>query len=319
MRNASPRFLLTILFVVVALCALASATESGASVYPVGVDTVMNGMQPHPGQTSIYEYTCNYSANELDDAHGKKLPIPDFKLRVQVEAIKLTHNWGWHLLGGTVATQFAVPFTYEQLHVPVMAVPKSTKFSIGNADLVPVTVTYNKGIAHWYYEADLFGPGAGYSLADAKAGGLNIGQHNMALGFFAGDTFLLNKGKTEISTKQGYLINGYDSAMRYHSGNEFTLEFNVDQAVTKKLAIGFNGDLYKQVTDDHQYGAVYDGGNRGRDLQIGPQVRYAVGHHGGMAFKYYRDTLVQNKTRGNAFWFQIAVPFNGLSSKPEKR
>jgi len=41
---------------------------------------------------------------------------------------------------------------------------------------------------------------------------------------------------------------------------------------------------------------------------VGPQLRFPLGKHGGLAVKYYRDTLVQNKPRGNAFWFQLSVP-----------
>ena len=34
-----------------------------------------------------------------------------------------------------------------------------------------------------------------------------------------------------------------------------------------------------------------------------------------LPFKYYHDTLVENKSRGNAFWFQVAVPFSKLSRR----
>jgi hypothetical protein len=57
-------------------------------------------------------------------------------------------------------------------------------------------------------------------------------------------------------------------------------------------------------------GTAVAGGNRGRDLAIGPQARVFFGEHSGFAFKYYRDTLVQNKPRGNAFWFQLGVPIS---------
>jgi hypothetical protein len=43
--------------VVAAMLSFAGATENGGSVYPVGVETVMTGVQPRPGQTMLYEYT----------------------------------------------------------------------------------------------------------------------------------------------------------------------------------------------------------------------------------------------------------------------
>ena len=286
----------------------ARATENGASIFPVGVETVMTGLQPHPGKAMFYEYTAVYAANETDGPNGKKIPI-EFKVRVLATALKVSRTWNINLLGGHFNTSVAIPLVYQQLHVQP---GKFTKYAIGNVDVVPFGVNYSKGIAHWYYEADVFMPGTAYSSNDV----LNIGQHNFAVGPVFGITLLPNKGKTEISARNTYLINGYDKATHYHSGNEYFTEFNVDQAVTHKMALGINGAIYQQITDDHKNGALVNGdGNRGRNLQIGPQARFELGKHGGFAFKYYRDTLVENKSRGNEFWFQIAVPFPNLSRK----
>jgi hypothetical protein len=305
------RFLMPCMPAWMALCALlsfgiarpAAATENGACVFPVGVETVMTGMQPPPRTSAGYEYTAFYSANELDNSKGKS-SLPEFKLRVFATALKMTHNWGWRLFGGTVETELAVPLLYEQLHVPP---GKFTKYSISNADLVPVAIAYNKGDLHWYYEADLFGPGAAYSSTDI----LNVGQHNLAIAPVAGFTYLPQKGETELSSRFTYVVNGPDSATGYHSGNEFFWEYNADHAFAHdRFSLGVNGAYYQQTTDDAVKGLVYESGYRGRDLQIGPQARFPLGKHGGFAFKYYRDTLIQNKPRGSALWFQIAIPLN---------
>jgi hypothetical protein len=297
------------LTVVILSSRLANATENGATAFPVGVETVMTGMYPHPGQTMFYEYTAFYEANEIDNSQGKSA-APEFKLRVFATAIKINHTWDLKLLGGHFNTNIAIPVLYEQLHV----VPgKFEKYAIQNVDWVPLGVVYSKGIAHWYYEVDIFTPGTAYSENDV----LNIGTHYFSAGPVGGFTLLPNKGKTEISSRTTYLFNGPDKDTHYHSGNEYFSEFNVDQSVTKKMALGLNGAIYQQTTDDKQNDAVFQNGYRGRDLQIGPQARFTLGHHGGFAFKYYRDTLVQNRPRGNSFWFQIAVPFPGLSKGSE--
>lgn len=282
----------------------ARATENGASVFPVGVETVMTGMYPHPGTTMFYEYTCNYDANEMDNSKGVSA-APEFKLRVFATAIKISHTWNYKFLGGSFNTNVAIPEIYQQLHVEP---GKFEKYAIGNVDFVPAGLVYHKGIAHWLYEADIFAPGTGYSKNDV----LNIGQHNMAIGPVFGLTLLPNHGKTEISTRNSYWFNGPDKDTQFHSGNEYFNEFNVAQGIGRKVALGFNGYIYQQTTGDKQYDVAYNGGNKGRDFAVGPQLRVNL-PHGGFAFKYERDTLVQNKPRGNAFWFQIAVPFPGLS------
>jgi hypothetical protein len=68
-----------------AILGRANATENGASVFPVGVETVLTGMQPAPGQTALYNYDCFYAANEFDNASGKSA-VPNFKLRVVASA-----------------------------------------------------------------------------------------------------------------------------------------------------------------------------------------------------------------------------------------
>ncbi len=280
----------------------ARATENGGTVYPIGVETVMTGMQAGSGETMAYEFTCDYFANEFDNSQGKSMD-PEYKLRVFATAFKVTHNWGWHFLGGTVDSQIAMPIDNLELHVvPGMF----TKYAIANVDVVPFSVTYNTGHLHWYYEADMFTPGSAYSATDA----LNVGQHNLAIAPVAGFTYLSTTGRNEISSRYSYIFNGNDEATDYHSGNEFMWEFNADRKVARRIAIGMNGYLYKQTTDDYQDGLIYQDGFRGRDLAIGPQVRFQVGKHIGFAFKYYRDTLVENRPRGNGLWFQIGVPLS---------
>jgi len=286
--------------VVMTMLSFAGATENGGSVYPVGVETVMTGIQPRPGETVLYQYTCYYMANEFDGAKGKSA-IPKFRLRVFANAVKITHNWGVHFLGGTIESQIGLPFVYEQLRIQPGTF---SEFGLTNVNIIPVSVTYHKGALHWYYEADMFSSGAGYSAAHV----VNIGQHNQAIAPAAGFTYLPRQGTAEISSRVMYIFNGYDQARRYHSGNEFTWEYNADYEIAKKVAAGFNGYFYRQTTDDKLGGVIFLDGFRGRDLALGPQLRAPLGKRGGFAVKYYRDTLVENKPRGNAFWFQMSVP-----------
>ncbi len=286
--------------VVAAMFTGASGTENGGGVYPAGVETVMTGIQPHPGETQIYEYTLFYAANRFDDSKGKS-SVPEFKLRAFANAFKITHNWGIRFLGGNIESQIGVPFVYEQLHV---GPGKFTRMDVDNVNMIPFNLNYSKGNLHWYYEEDIFSPGGGYS----KSAVLNVGQHNLATAPVAGFTYLPKKGKAEISSRFAYVFNGYDKETHYHSGNQFLWEYNTDYKISKKMAAGFNGYFLQQTTNDYLNGSVFQGGFRGRDLALGPQLRFPLRKHGGFAMKYYRDTLTQNQPRGNAFWFQITVP-----------
>ncbi len=288
------------LLMVLVMVRPAEASENGASVYPIGVETVMPGMTPPPHGTMLYEYTAFVSANQTNDQNGNAVPV-EFGLRVFANAIKINHNWGVHFLGGTLVSNIAIPFVDQQLHV----IPGLfSKFAVGNIDISPLGLAYVRGRLHFYCEGDLYFPGTGHSSSDV----LNIGQNNYASGPVGGITYLV--GKEEISSKLQYLINLPDVATNYHSGQEFLWEFDGMHAVHRKVAVGVNGFLYKQTTDDLMNNVVYSGGNRGRDLGIGPEVRFNLISHGGFAVKYLRDTLVENRPPTNAFWFQLAVPIS---------
>ncbi len=316
------RFLLIIIGLVV-LCAAASATENGASVWPVGAESIaIAAGVPHSGQTYVYEYTMFYEANQLDDAKGKKMPIPDFKVRAFAVAVKLSHNWGVKFLGGELGSYIAVPYVYEQLHVPGA---KFTNNAITNVNLVPFTVFNHKGMVHWLYELEFETLASGYQAGAP----LNIGQHNVALTPAFAITLTPNHGEQEISSRFDYVINDANHVTHYHSGNEFFTQFDARQEILhRKASVGLIGYYYQQTTNDSLHGAAVvttnaDGtqsvGYKGRVLDLGPQVTLPWSKHGALVFKMDHDMLVQNKTRGNSFWFEFGVPFSYLHHPPSER
>jgi hypothetical protein len=102
-----------------------------------------------------------------------------------------------------------------------------------------------------------------------------------------------------MSSRVQYIVNCQNGESQYQSGNEFMQEYAVTAAISKTIAIGVNGFYYQQTTDDRLNGArVNDDGHK-----------WAYdGQQGALAFKYERETLLQNKPRGNVLWFQIALP-----------
>lgn len=101
------------------LNSLACATELGASVYPAGVETVMSGMVPAPGASLLAEFTNFYEANALVDGQGHA-ELAGFHLRVAAVAVKFVHNWGVHVLGGTLERR--------RLTVPLRALGRALRF-----------------------------------------------------------------------------------------------------------------------------------------------------------------------------------------------
>jgi hypothetical protein len=219
------------------------------------------------------------------------------------------HNWGVPVLGGKLNSNLAVPTAYEELHITPGDYSQS---GLGNVILGLFQVGYEENALHWYYEGDVYLPGAPYG----KSNVLNIGQHNYAVAPVAAFTWLPRQGAWEVSSKYTYIVNFLDAATDYRSGNEFTWEYVAMKNVSRAMALGLNGYLYQQVTNDTQNGAIFENGNRGRDLAVGPEVRISLPGHSGIALKYFRDTMVENKPAGNAFWFQAGLPLHLGRSMP---
>jgi len=278
-----------------------TATENSGSVYPIGAETVLAGMTPAPGQTMFAEFNTTYQASRFLDGQGHS-SIPSFKLAAYAFAPKITHNWGVHLLGGDLVSWAAFPCTYEWIRTPA---GKYSTAGISNPLLGIADIAYNRGNWHWWYGIDEVIPAPVYHHGSP----INIGQHNFVTAPSGAFTFLPNHGTTEISSRFEYMINFTDHATQYHSGNEFLWEYAAMHNFTKKLAVGANGDIYKQTTDDRLLGLIYNGGNRVRELSIGPEVRYQLGHVVLVA-KYFRDTLVENRPSGGAYWFELALPLS---------
>lgn len=303
-----PSFLLR-LAVIAAMAGLvvtrAAGTEGSGCVYPIGAETAMPGLTPAAGQTMFAEFNTTYQSNAFFDGQGQS-SVAGFKLSVYAFAPKFTHNWGLHLLGGSLVSWAAFPFANITLQTPA---GRYTTTGISNP-LLGTDIAYSRGNWHWWYGLDLMTPAPVYH----KGGPINVGQHNFATTPSAAFTYLPRHGRTELSTRAQYIVNYTDAATHYHSGNELLLEYVGTESVTRKLALGANGYIYQQTTPDRVLGVLYNGGNQGRDFAIGPEVRYQLGPMVLIA-KYFRDNLVQNRPIGNAFWIELAVPM----TRPHQR
>jgi hypothetical protein len=279
---------------------VANAVEGGASAYPAGVETVTPGLTPPPGGWMLCQFNDFYMANGLANSKGQS-EIPGFHLRVGAFAQKLTHNWGLHVLGGTLVSYVALPLVYESLNAPFGS---KAKTGFGNPDFQVAAIAYAKGPLHWWYGFDVLTPGFSYGKTDL----FNIGQHNFAYAPQGAFTFLPMRGRLEVSSKLQYIINGSDSSTAYHSGREFVWEYDGMVSITRKLSAGGNGFFYRQVTADMQNGLALGDASRGRDFAFGPEVKYHFNNHLEMIAKYERDMLVENHPLGNAFWLQFGMP-----------
>jgi len=279
------------------------AGEGGASVYPAGVETIMPGRAPRDGGSMFLQFNNFYEANKLVGSDGKEL-LPGFHLRASAVAFKFVHNWGVHILGGSLVNSVAVPIVDLHLTAPF---GRGNKVGVANPNL-ETAVAYHRGALYWWYGVEVYTPGFSYNKADL----INVGQHNYATAPAAAITYMPQGGKTEFSSKVQYITNYSNNTTRYRSGSEFVWEYAAMRNVTKSVAVGGNGFLHQQATDDLVDGSRFLDGNRGNAFAFGPEIRCHF-HHYSMILKYQKDLTAANRPVGNAFWLQIGVPIGARS------
>jgi hypothetical protein len=285
----------------------AKAEENGAVSYPEGAETIMPAVAPPRNVLVVQEFTLLLSASRFNDSKGNS-SIPGFTETAIANCVKFKYGWNVNALGGHLMSGVGVVQEYAHLSVGEQGSQVSqTKNNLANQDIEPLFVVYNKGPLYWQYGLDIWTPGTSYNHNTVNL--FNIGQHYWEFEPNAAITWLPNKGKTELSSRFHYAMATTNPDNSYHSGNYISWEFNATQNVSKKMAIGLQGYLVKQVRDDTINGFKAGDGNRTQALGLGPQLRYAVGK-GVISFKYFRDTEARYHVVGNGFWFECGFPIH---------
>ena len=294
----------------VGIPSIALATEGGGSIYPVGVNTVLAGVMPPPGNY-VYFYGGRYDANHTLDSNGNDKPnISDFNAHVNAFAFRYDHVWnGVSFLGANLMTRVGVPFVDLHLSFDVKT-PKgivhqqSSDTGLSDAAIIPLALGWHSSWLHQMVGVELFLPTGDYDVHRLA----NAGRHYYSVApeyFFTS----IPIPSIEVSAKVMYLFNRPNRETNYHSGNEFIVDYNLGYQATPKIQFGANGYFYRQTTGDTQNGVTVGDGNKGRVLAAGPFIKYQATRSLAFVAKWQHEMLVQNRTRGNRFWLQVGYKF----------
>lgn len=136
----------------------------------------------------------------------------------------------------------------------------------------------------------------------------------------------LNATGQEFSTKLSLSINSQNNATHYKSGDEYYQSFAFQQHTSPEFAFGFEGNYYKQFTDDTRNGRVvntaipgypvyaYDPlnegpGNRGEAFAIGPTISYNPAPNIFLNFHFVHDVFAYDREQKEQFWARASIRF----------
>ncbi|WP_454744019.1 SphA family protein [Cupriavidus necator] len=286
----------SILFARVAL-----ATENGQQSYPIGSNTVLNGIIPDRGDTQFYNYSAYYHADKFAGSHGES-SVPNFKADVLVDALRVVHTWDIPSGPLELASGIVLPFLHTKLTVPVGS---DSRGGLGDIVLHGLYVGYKRPEAGLFsfLALDFALPTGDFSNNRIANLGLN------SYGFMPNlNVTWFPNPRTELSATLGYVINSPNRKTHYHSGNVAFFDWVAGYSVLPNLQIGLQGYALRQTTNDKLNGEVVGDGFRGQALAIGPQIRYNFSREAAIVLKWQREFNVRNRPEGDKIWVQFTFP-----------
>ena len=137
-------------------------------------------------------------------------------------------------------------------------------------------IAYNRGNWHWWYGFDVMTPGP--CLSQGR-------PHQCRTTQLCYDAL----GRLHLSSASRQDGNQFPLAVLrqlHRSRHSLPIRQRVPLGVCgdakhhQETRLGANGYFYQQTTADRLMGVIYEEGNQGRNLAIGPEVRYQTWPHG---------------------------------------
>ena len=280
----------------------AIAEETSATNFPPGVNTALSALYPPAGGTEYYNYGLYYNAGSYPSTANNPR-LPPFHTTVLVEAFRVNHTWINLGPDITIGSGFTSNFVRQTLNIGGQHFASGLQYA--DPDLIPYNIGFhvapNLWVAHIF---NIFTDWGQYSKNDV----LNEGTGYLTYAPEVAITYLTPKW--EISLDGHYDFNTKNTQTNYQSGSFGDVDYVLGYRPVDRLPglqVGISGYILRQLEDDTRDGQVVGRGNKSQVFGYGPSVRYDIGH-GGLIFKWQHESFVENRTKGDRFWFQFAVP-----------
>jgi hypothetical protein len=290
---------------------MANASESAASDYfPGAWGTFATGLAPDPG-LQFASQTLFYNA-KIDKAVIRGRINLSLKATAVYNYFGGFYTWEDTVLGGKLQLGAAVPVGY----VATKAEEDTTllgsrsvtdhNFNIGDS-MLSGSLYWQTGDFHFKLNQFVIVPTGDYSTSNLS----NIGRNYWAFDTSFAATWLSMKTGTEITVLPGIMFNTENNATDYKTGNEFHVDFMLNQFLAKNFALGAQGYYYDQLTGDSGGGAKL-GDFKGESYGFGPALLWQPGFDNGklsLIAKWIFDSHHENRMKADYGQLVIARKF----------
>ena len=282
------------------------ASEGGSSYFfPGAFASFAVAIPPDPGFQYVNQ-TLYYHA-EVD-----KAPLVGLVMSLEATAVYNyfggSYAFDGSVLGGRLQLFAAIPVGYVDTEAGVrMDIPDyftlsrdedDKAFDVGDS-VLSGALAWKAGDFSLKITQMVFVPTGAYSTGDLA----NVWRNYWGFDSSCAATWLSSKTGTEISVMPGILFNTENNATDYKTGNEFHVDFMVNQFLSKSFALGAQGYWYKQVTGDSGDGKPdFLGDFKGESYGFGPALLWMPACGDGklsVIGKWLFDSHRENRMKGD--------------------
>lgn len=291
----------------------ADAAQGGYTNYVPGLyGSFAVAVAPDPGVYMLNDFYY-YSA---DGTNGRVIEGSqvDAGLDLNVAAYILTGFMVTEkeLFGGRYGFGAEIPVIYTSLSGQFDVAGQQFPFdddgvAIGDPGAVPIALFWNFGNFHLNAYEFIVVPIGQYDKDELINGGLGYWSFDTVV---AG-TYLHPEAGFELSAVLGYIYNTENQDVDYQTGQEFHLDYMINQFFSETFAVGLQGFYYRQTTADSGSAVIVDN-FKGEAAGIGPALMWATKVKDAELFinlKWMTEFHAENRLKGNHFFLNVTIDF----------
>lgn len=289
------------------------AAQGGYTNYVPGLyGSFAVAVAPDPGfymLNDFYFYTAD--GNKARVIQGAQVQA-DIDLNVAAYIATGFYVTDKELFGGRYGFGGEIPLIYTDLsgQFDVAGTPfpfDEDGTGIGDPGVVPIALFWNFGNFHLNAYEFIVVPLGQYDKNEAINAGLNYWTFDTVV---AG-TYLHPEKGFELSVAVGYIFNTENQDIDYQTGQEFHVDYMINQYLSETFAVGLQGFYYKQTTADSGSAVIVDD-FKGEAAGIGPAVTWGtkikdVGLY--LTGKWLYEFHAENRLKGNHFFLNVTLDF----------
>ncbi len=305
--------LLAVLIMLLATTPSTHAAEGGYTNYVPGLYGDFGvAVMPEPGfyfRTDLYYYTADGGKGRFVQGENIRTDLEMDMAMVMATGLMVFDK---EIFGGRYAAGIFQPVNYGEISgkvtVGATEVPfESDRTAIGDTGIVPVSLFWNFGKFHINAYESITMPTGSYDKDRPVNTGLNYWSFDTTLA----TTYLDDEKGQEISAAVGYIYNTENDDTDYQTGQEFHLDYMLNQFLSETFALGLHGFFYKQITGDSGSGAIL-GSFKGEAAGIGPSLMWIPkikNKDVAVSAKWIHEFDTENRLEGDHLFLNFTMAF----------